>query len=261
MTLLLIENHADLRNHIEAFLKPLYPLLIAHNGLEALDILSDIIHEIEEDQQNLSSHLPSLIISDVKLPIMDGFQFLNALKSKEYFRKIPVIMLIQDIHISKELKTLRFGMDDYLLKPFVKSELLNRIAQLIKNSQSRKLALEKRVEGHQEEFQATKITKWLKNMETIILNQLIDSSLNLKKLALLTQISEKEIETKLVQEVGLTPSNYIQTIRYRQARFFLELKKYKNLQEVMYQVGLNNLNDFDLYFKKHFGKSATAYLH
>jgi DNA-binding response OmpR family regulator len=80
-----------------------------------------------------ASPLPDLILSDLMMPLMDGFQLLEKLKSADPWRHIPVVILTARADISDKLRALRIGVDDYLLKPFEEEELLLRIENLLKN--------------------------------------------------------------------------------------------------------------------------------
>ena len=113
---------------MQIILQPFYNIVLASHGQEALDFLSDKMNE-----NNENSNLPDLVLSDIMMPVMDGYQLLKVLRSKDYFRQIPVIMLTARADIQDRLTALRIGVDDYLLKPFEEEELIARIQNLLKN--------------------------------------------------------------------------------------------------------------------------------
>jgi DNA-binding response OmpR family regulator len=84
------------------------------------------------------SSLPHLVLSDLMMPVMDGHQLLEKLKSDDATRHIPVIMLTARVDVRDKLRALSIGVDDYLLKPFDEEELLVRIENLLKNQAARR---------------------------------------------------------------------------------------------------------------------------
>ncbi|RYF89276.1 MAG: response regulator, partial [Chitinophagaceae bacterium] len=113
---LLVEDNTDVVAYIASCL-PEYRLAVAKDGREGLDIATDII--------------PDLIVTDVMMPYMDGFELLQHLRSHEYTSHIPVIMLTAKADIQSKLEGLQKGADVYLEKPFNKEELLLRIQKLL----------------------------------------------------------------------------------------------------------------------------------
>ena len=114
-TLLIVEDNASLQNYLKLILEEEYQIVTANNGAEALEIL-------EKNKVNL-------IISDIMMPIMDGYALLKELKENNQYRSIPVIMLTAKADKEDKLNALRIGVDDYLLKPFDEDELLVRISK------------------------------------------------------------------------------------------------------------------------------------
>ncbi|MFQ5447139.1 MAG: ATP-binding protein, partial [Saprospiraceae bacterium] len=143
-TILIVEDNYSLRDYIESILSPHYRVLTAENGLAALAVLSpqSSVDSPDEKQadglKTADCRTVDLILSDIMMPVMDGFQLLEKLKGSDVWRNIPVIMLTARADISDKLKALRIGVDDYLLKPFEEEELLVRIDNLLKNYQKRR---------------------------------------------------------------------------------------------------------------------------
>ena len=150
-TVLVVEDNRDLRNYLRLILEAEYNVVTAENGKVALNRLGLLETakqkgEVSENGSPLSnSHSsqtlklsPSLIISDLMMPEMDGYQLLEALKSSDATRHIPIIMLTARAEAKDKLKALRIGVDDYLTKPFDEEELLVRIENLLDNQAVRK---------------------------------------------------------------------------------------------------------------------------
>jgi len=118
--ILVVEDHPALRRYLASVISPYYIVHTAENGLDAWE-------------NALPNTGYQLIMTDVIMPFMDGFELLAKIKSDDRFRHIPVIMLTALSDIRDKLKALRIGVDDYILKPFVEEELLARIENLLRH--------------------------------------------------------------------------------------------------------------------------------
>ena len=123
--ILLVEDHLGLQEYIHFVLSPNYRVEIVGNGKEAMEWLD-------------KGFLPNLIISDLMMPVMDGFEFVDNIKQTSQFSHIPIIILTARVEFKDKLKALRIGVDDYLLKPFNEEELKARIKNLISNYKAKR---------------------------------------------------------------------------------------------------------------------------
>ena len=118
MHVLIIEDNVYVKNLLEHFLKLNYTVTVKNDGQEALDWLED-------------GNTTDLIISDIMMPNIDGYQLLNNIKSSAYLNEIPVIMLSSKEKSEERIKCFELGASDYILKPFNPEELEIRISRLI----------------------------------------------------------------------------------------------------------------------------------
>ena len=118
---MVVEDHLELRQHLQNIISPKYNVLTASNGKEALRLLN---RSLTPDSAILT---PALIISDVMMPQMDGYTFLEKVKTKDQLCGIPFILLTARADVEDKLKGLRIGVDAYMTKPFEVEELLLRI--------------------------------------------------------------------------------------------------------------------------------------
>ena len=123
---LIVEDNPDLRRYLRLLLLE-FKVFTAVHGQDALDQLTNNQPTLKVD----------LIISDLMMPVMDGFRFLEKLKSDDRWRHIPTIMLTAKINPKSKLRALRIGVDDYLSKPFQEIELKSRIENLLRNYRER----------------------------------------------------------------------------------------------------------------------------
>lgn len=267
-TILVVEDNYQIREYIESLLQESYRVFTAENGQEALDWLG---------KSAAAGHFPDLIISDVMMPIMDGFQLLTALKTAEKYRSIPVVMLTAKAELDDKLKALRIGVDAYLVKPFVEEELLARVGNLLKNAQARRQYAaapeELEVEPDGSEAQApdddailptAPISQadldWLAELESVVLKKLPDYDFNLDALGNAIFMSTRQIRRRLKLLTGLSFSDYLNEARFREARRLLEAKEVDSVKRLAAEVGMRDVKYFSQQFKLHFGKGPSEFL-
>ncbi len=139
VNLLIVEDNSDMRNFIKMLLEDKYCIHTAENGEEGLNKTREI--------------KPDLIISDVMMPIMNGYEMTQKIKEDDALKLIPVLMLTAKAEIANKIEGLEYGADDYLTKPFNSKELLTRIKSLLKlkEMQNQLLDLNKNLAGKVEE--------------------------------------------------------------------------------------------------------------
>jgi len=128
-TVLIVEDNSDMRSYLREILNTRYTIKEAGNGVEALAIIA-----------NLS---PDLIISDIMMPVMDGYRLISELKSNPATSHIPVILLTAKVGDDEKIMGLECGADDYIVKPFSARELLTRTDSLVRLYRYQKLMAEK----------------------------------------------------------------------------------------------------------------------
>lgn len=250
---LVVEDNTELQDYIRIVLSNKYEITTASNGQEALSIL--------EAEQGRNHSRFELIISDLMMPIMDGFQLLEAVKSKETLSHIPFIMLTARADASDKLKALRIGVDDYLIKPFDEEELLVRIANLIKNKENRSESrANKAGEKPEPKIISMADQRWLKEFEDYIKKNIADDSLSVQTLIREFAMSESTLLRQLKRLTGLSPNKYLQEVRLNQARKYLENRTFKSVSKVATKVGYGDVRSFSRSFKKRFAKLPSAYL-
>lgn len=253
-SILLVEDDQSLRQYLTTILQPAYTVLTVQNGREALDLLAS------------QQQLPALIISDLMMPVMDGFQLLTALKSTDTYRHIPVLMLTARTDKSDKLQALRIGVDDYIVKPFDEDELMARVTNLIAQLSLRLQSTTDNADDVPEPATVPTITSnadinWLERLERYVEQELGNFDLTADLLADLLSVSRSTLFREVKRLTGLTPAQYIMESRLQQARFLLENRKVNTVKEVAQRVGLRQVKHFSLTFKTRFGKLPSEYLY
>ena len=260
-TIMIVEDNIEMMAFMLHLLSESYNILTARNGFEGLKIL----------QQQHSSI--DLIISDVMMPVMNGFEFLEKIKTERLFATIPFLILTALSDTKSKLRGLRANIDDYITKPFIEEELIARIENLISNLE-KKRAYNKSLNKNSKSNESTnKIEssfdsmltpenelEWLTELEYLVDSNLSDHNFTVDNLAFKLAMSRSLLYRKVKQLTGLTPNNYISQLRYSKARFYLENKKFSTVKEVAYHVGFKDEKYFSRNFKMRFGKYPSSFL-
>lgn len=244
--LLIVEDNPDVRNYIKDNLNSGYRIIEAVDG---------------EDGWNKSvNNLPDLIVSDVMMPKMDGFELCKKLKTDERTSHIPVILLTAKAAKQDKIEGYEIGADEYLMKPFEPDELRVRIKNLI--AQRNKLHQHFKFKGILE-VDETKINsvdkKFLQKAFEIINKNISDTTFGVEALAELLSVSRSVLHRKIVSLTGEPPGDLIRRIRLAKAAQLIE-QKFGNISEIAIEVGFSNPAQFSKSFQKQFGVSPSAYL-
>ncbi|GAB3953521.1 hybrid sensor histidine kinase/response regulator transcription factor [Spirosoma harenae] len=247
---LLVEDNAELRTYLTALLTPGLRVVTAANGQAALHRLVDL------------PQLPSLIIADIMMPIMDGFELLETLKAHPTYRTIPVIMLTARTEAADKLRALRLGVDDYLLKPFNESELTARVTALLQNRRNRQIALDDQPLEPEEELPAISADEqhWLEKLEELMAGRLGQFDLNADELADELAMTRRTLYRTIKRLTGLTPAQYMAEARFQEARRLLETRQVSSVKQVAYRVGYRKVTYFSQVYQQRFGKKPIDYL-
>ena len=244
--LLLVEDNSDVRSYIRENLEKEYTVLEAVDG--------------EDGLKKSIEHIPDLIISDIMMPKMDGFQLCKKLKTDERTSHIPVILLTAKAAIQDKIEGFETGADEYIMKPFEPDELKARIKNLIEQR--------KRIHEHFKkhgliELEESKITsadkKFLKKVFDTVTKNMSNPSFNVETLSELIAVSRSVLHKKVVSLIGEPPVELIRRIRVTRGAELIE-KKYGNISEIALEVGFNNPAHFSEYFKMQFGVTPSQYL-
>ncbi|HEX8332728.1 MAG TPA: ATP-binding protein [Segetibacter sp.] len=237
--LLVVEDNTDLRNFICETVQQNYQVIQAANGKEGLE--------------KATQEIPDVIVSDVMMPIMDGFAMTERLKKDERTSHIPVILLTAKAGQQHKLEGLQIGADDYLLKPFDAKELLTRIQNLVNQRKllRKKFAGEILLKPSEVSVNSADENFLSKVMEAIEAN-MQEEDFGVEQLSREVAMSRSQLHRKLVALTGQSPSEVLRNTRLLRAKELLH-KKAATPSEVAYKVGFNSHTYFSKCFKEEFG--------
>ena len=247
-TLLIVEDNPDLRAFLCTLFADRYHVIQADNGADGLQLASE--------------QLPDLIISDVMMPQMDGFEMTQALKQRFETSHIPVILLTAKGEVGDELQGFESGADFYLKKPFLPNQL-ELIVQNIQQRQARmrRYLLDQHPETITDDTAAETEVKddFIVKVEAYVLDHIDSPDLTVETLSEAMNLSSVQLYRKLKAVTDFTPNDFIRHIRMKCAVDRL-MNDSLNIAEVAYAVGYSDPKYFSKCFKTVYGMSPTAYL-
>ena len=244
--ILLADDNEEILEFLEHELNEKYTVIKALNGLEALELLKE--------------HAVQLLISDVVMPVMDGFELCRAVKTDIEHSHIPVILLTAKNTLQSKIEGLEMGADAYIEKPFSPEYLQVQIANLLTNRNKIKEYFASSPLVHIKSIAYSKADElFLEHMNDCILENLEDPDLDVEKLARLMNMSKPTLYRKIKSLSDLSPNDLINVTRLKRAAELLAEGKYK-IYEVAGMVGYASQTNFGRNFLKQFGLTPSDYL-
>lgn len=245
--ILLVDDNADMRLYIRSLLPVNYQVTEAGDGMAALEHLR-------------KNHI-DLIIADVMMPRMDGFQLLERMKAQAHTASLPVIMLTARAAQEDRLHALTIGVDDYLTKPFEEEELVIRIQYLLKKQWEKKQWLAKHHAPPltQEPPTNTVEQEFIRRAETAVLQAIADPHYGVSEMASELLTSQRQLHRQLKALTGLSPLQFIRELRLQKAYRLLKNREKTTVAEVMYAVGFQRSDYFAKVYRARFGKLPSEH--
>jgi YesN/AraC family two-component response regulator len=239
--LLLVEDHADVAYYLGRLLSGKYTIVTAKNG--------------EEGLAKAQSLIPDLILSDVMMPKMDGYEMTAQLKSDFRTAHIPIILLTAKSRHEDKIEGLKGGADAYLVKPIAEDELLVRIQKLIETRQK----LRDRYAGESLLFpKEVRQDPFLEKALDILENNYHEERFGIGEFASALHLSRMQVHRKLKALTGESASHFINRFRLEKGREILILN-HLNVSEVAYACGYSDPGYFGKLFSKAYGESPQHF--
>ncbi len=244
--ILLVDDEEDILELLENILQNKYQVMKASNGMEAIKLISE--------------EAVNLMISDVMMPEMDGFELCRKVKSTLEFSHIPVILLTAKNTIQAKVEGLELGADAYIEKPFSREHLLAQIHSLLTNRNMIRDFFASSPLVHIKSIAHTKSDeKFLTQLNNAIQEHMEDLELDVEKLAKIMNMSRITLYRKIKAVSNLTPLELINITRLKKAAELLANAEYK-IYEVADMVGYSSQSNFARNFQKQFNMTPTEYI-
>jgi signal transduction histidine kinase/ligand-binding sensor domain-containing protein/DNA-binding response OmpR family regulator len=243
---MIVDDNAEIREYVRKILEPSYRVVDAVDGKQGLDIAR--------------SELPDLIVSDVMMPNMDGFELCAALKADPELDFIPLILLTAKATTGEKIEGLGKGADDYLTKPFDRNELIARVSNLIESRRRlRKRLAQARPSVHATTVDVTSSNdEFLDQLRRNIELEMGDEQFTVDALAERLTMSRGHLHRRLRDLLGETPTDVIRRVRLERAAQLLAGRS-GSVSEVAYAVGFKSVSHFSKSFRDQFAMTPSQY--
>ena len=244
-TLLVIDDNADIIAYIKSSLEETYHIIQAENGLQGLQMAQQI--------------QPDLIVSDVMMPEVDGYELTKLLKTDPETAHIPLILLTAKSSKQNMLEGLQIGADDYITKPFDSDELAARIASLL--TQKQRVA-QKILQQISEQPITTNFTKAFESdafslkLDQIIFENMGDEQFDVSQMFKKLNITRSTLFRRINDRFNCTPYQLLKSRRLELAHKMLVGKK-GSISEIAYAVGFHSVSTFSRAFSKKYQISPS----
>ena len=237
---LIVEDHQDVSHYIAQSIREEYQVAEVSNARDGFKTAEQLI--------------PDLIISDIMMPEMDGYELCEIIKSSDKTSHIPVILLTARADDTDRITGLEKGADDYIVKPFNVKELRIRIKNLINNRR----ALRERFSSGQvikpsEISVISREAVFMEKLLRIVENNIENTDFSVEDLGREAGMSASQMHRKLKAIVNLPATHFIRSVRMHRAMVLLQ-KHSGNISDIAYMVGYDDPGYFTKTFRTFFGK-------
>ncbi|MDN5212982.1 tetratricopeptide repeat protein [Fulvivirgaceae bacterium BMA12] len=236
---LIVEDHKDLRKYIKDGFDNDYNIIEASNGREGVDIAL--------------SEIPDLIISDVMMPEMDGYNLCKELKTNIKTSHIPIILLTAKTEEKHKIQGLENEADDYLVKPFNTKELGARVKNLILTRKKLQALFKSSVMVNPKEVEVSSMEEvFLQKLMDYMEEHVSDETFGVEQLSGMMGMSRVNLYRKMQAIMNCTPSTFIQRFRLERAKDLLG-KNAGTIAEISYAAGFSSPTYFTKCFREYYG--------
>ncbi|MEL7598961.1 MAG: two-component regulator propeller domain-containing protein [Proteiniphilum sp.] len=245
-TILYVEDNEDVLSFVsEKFRKSEFTVLNSSNGKDAIKLLEN--------------NSVDIIISDVMMPEMNGFELCSHVKNTFEYCHIPIILLTAKNDIESKIDGLTAGAEVYIEKPFSYEYLLAQIRTILNNRMMERKAFLQRPSLPVQQTGMNKADEeFLEKVMNIITGNITDPDFGVEKLSELVYMSRSSLHRKIKALTDITPTDFIRVIRLKKAAELIRERNYRT-NEVCYLVGINSPTYFNKLFQKQFNMTPKEY--
>ncbi|TXG39269.1 hybrid sensor histidine kinase/response regulator transcription factor [Seonamhaeicola maritimus] len=244
--LLVVDDNADIRTFIKQALSKDYMVYEADNGQMGVELANKI--------------MPSIILTDIVMPEMDGYGLCKNIKNKKETSHIPVIMLTAKLSQESEIEGRKIGADGYIRKPFDIEILELKLSNILKQRSDLRKRFNREISLQPKEVTVTSMDEmFLQKAISIVEDNMMNTDFNVEMLVKEMGYSRSNLYSKFKEITGLSSSEFIRNIKLKRAVQLFEQSDY-SVKEIMYMTGFNTASYFAKCFKKQFGVIPSEYV-
>ncbi len=242
-----VDDDIDVANYVKMLLEPTYRVAVYFDAASAL--------------AGMAEETPELVVSDVVMPGLSGYELCEAIKSDLQLSHIPVILVTAKVAVESQVQGLDKGADAYVTKPFQPSYLLALVKSLLENREKvrRKLGTVTTAEAIEPEALSPRDAAFMKELYHLMEKELDNTDLDITRISEMMKISRTKFYYKVKGLTGENPSAFFKQYKLNRAADLLKEGKY-NMSEIAYMTGFNTLSHFSTSFKKQFGVPPSEYV-
>lgn len=243
----IIDDDIDIANYLKVMLKPQYRISLFFDAASAL--------------KGMAEDTPDLIVSDVVMPGMDGYELCSRIKGDLQLSHIPVVLVTAKVAVESQVEGLDKGADAYVTKPFQPAYLMALIKSLLENREKlhRQLGSVTTTEDIAPEALSPRDAAFMKELYELMEKELANTDLDIVQITEMMKISRTKFYYKLKGLTGENPSVFFKRYKLNRAADLLKEGKY-NMSEIAWMTGFNTLSHFSTSFKKQFGVPPSEYV-
>jgi len=243
--ILLVEDNPDILDYLQELLDNNYRICKAHNGQEGIEKAIKVI--------------PDLIISDIIMPEVDGYELTKSLKQNVRTSHIPIILLTAKLTEESQLEGLQTGAYEYITKPFNPKILVKKVNSLLETLDRQKRYYRTLSVSEPDKIELpTMEEEFLKKLINILEQALSDSSFEVTNLCAEIGLSRMQLHRKLKAITGQSSAEFIRAYRFKKAALLIETGN-MTISEVMWDVGIESNSYFSRTFKSIYGVPPSGY--
>jgi DNA-binding response OmpR family regulator len=244
--MLIVEDNPDVRYFIRSHFEHIYKVFEARNGQEGWEVAVRVI--------------PDVIISDILMPDVDGYEFCRRIKKDEKTSHIPVLLLTALYSKEHEIEGLSCGADDYITKPFDISILQTKVENMLQVRMSLKDKYTSQIILKPSDITITSPDeRFLRKAIEVVERNISNSDLDIEQFASEVGVSRMQLYRKFNALTNMTVKEFIRSIRLKRAGQLL-LEKKLTITEIAYAIGFRDLSHFRKSFHHEYGMSASEYI-
>ncbi|MDZ7771265.1 MAG: response regulator [Balneolaceae bacterium] len=241
-TVLVVDDDPQLRTYIASLLR--------REGMK-----TELASNGKEAQKLLALCNPDLVISDIMMPEMDGFELAKAIRKDGRFRFTPIILVSAKADVESRIYGYDIGISDYLVKPFNESAMTARVHNLLRQKERREQS-PRRIE---EEELVNESHAMIERLKAYVESRINDDNITITELADAVNKSRRQLYRDVKAMTGYTPAEFVREVKLRRARRLFESSPRITVAEVSNAVGYNTVRHFSKIFRNRFGLNPSEF--
>jgi CheY-like chemotaxis protein/nitrogen-specific signal transduction histidine kinase len=245
-TIMIVEDNAQLLKHLSALFAPLYRVIEASDGLDAIS--------------KLSGNQPDIILSDLMMPGMDGYELCRRVKNNFATSHIPLVILTAKVAEESALEGFRHGADDYIAKPFNSRILVTRCNNLVNTRVQLQNKFARSTSVKPALLAASRIDRqFIERAAEVVVRNITNPDFDIVLFAREMALGRTKLFTKIKGVTGCTPNRFITNVRLKHSVALLEERPDLSVSEISFMAGFNTPSYFIQSFRALYGVTPAAW--